>query len=88
MFLFTGTSPLTLNVVFLVEAGIQTNRNCTLLVFPTRVFPNPKPVFWLFSTTRNPGFFNYQTRVIKKMELLLHSIVSNSDNTEAAGWCV
>jgi len=55
------------------------------VVFPTRVFPNPKPGFFgyflltptrFFSTTK-PGYF-------KNLELLLHSNISNSDNTEVA----
>jgi len=29
-------------------------------------FPEPETqVFWLFSTTRNPGFFNYQIQYFK-----------------------
>jgi len=48
--------------------------NSVLVGLPTQVFPNLKHVFlaifynsklffWLLSTTRNPGFFNYQTQV-------------------------
>jgi len=37
------------------------------LMFPTRVFPECETwIFRLFSTTRNPGFFKYQTRVFQK----------------------
>ena len=46
-------------------------------------------VFWIFSTAQNPGFFNYQTQVFKKkLKLLLHSNISDSDNTEVADWRV
>jgi len=59
-------------------------------VFPTQVFPNSKPVFLaIFYYYPKPVFFfNYQTRVSKNLELLLHSNISDSDNTEVAGWCV
>jgi len=54
-------------------------------VFPTRVFPNPKPGFFgyfLLPETRvfqlpNPG-------ILENLELLLHSNISDSDNTEVA----
>ena len=54
------------------------------IVFPTRVFPNPKPVFFgyfllpVFSTTK-PGY-------LENLELLLHSNICNSDNTEVVDW--
>jgi len=36
-----------------------------------------------------PVFFNCQTWVFKKkLQLLLHSNICNSDNTEVADWCV
>jgi len=58
-------------------------------MFPTRVYPYPNPIFWLFSTTRNP-FFSQPTNpdVFKFLELLLHSNISHSDNTEVEEWCV
>jgi len=35
-------------------------------VFPTRVFPYPKPVFLDIFYYPKPVFFNYQTRLFKK----------------------
>jgi len=58
-------------------------------MFPTRVYANPKPVFWLFSTSRNPFFVSTsKPGYFKSLELLLHSNISNSDNTEVEEWCV
>jgi len=59
------------------------------VVFPTRVFPNAKPAFFGY-------FLRHETRVFqppnletsKNLELLLHSNISNSDNTEVVDWRV
>ena len=48
------------------------------IVFPTRVIPNPRSGFF---QPPNPD-------ILKKLELLLHSNISNSDNTEVADWGV
>ena len=48
------------------------------VVFPTRVFPNRKPGF---CQLLKPG-------ILKNLELLLHSNISNSDNTKVAVWRV
>jgi len=37
------------------------------VVFLTRVFPNPKLVFWLFSGTRNPFFSTTKPGYFKKI---------------------
>jgi len=59
-------------------------------MFPIRVFPNSKPGFigyfllpkaCFFFQLPNPG-------ILKTLELLLHSNISNSDNTEVADWGV
>jgi len=51
-------------------------------------FPDPKSVF-LAIFYYPKSVFNYQTGVFKKkLELLLHSNISNSDNTEVADWRV
>ena len=49
-------------------------------------FPEPETrVFGLFSTTRNPFFFQLlNPGILKNLELLLHSNISNSDNTKVA----
>jgi len=44
---------------FLAAFDCKSHEMVLKIVFPTRVF-------WLFSPTRNPGFFNYQTRVFWK----------------------
>jgi len=36
-----------------------------LLVFPTRVFPNAIPIFWLFSITRDPFFQPINLNILK-----------------------
>jgi len=51
-------------------------------MFPTRVYPNPAPVFWLFSTTRNPFFTTSKPGYFKKPRIAVHSNISNSDNTK------
>jgi len=59
------------------------------LVSPTRVLPEPETrffgYFWLpdirFFQLPNPG-------ILKNLELLLHSNISDSDNTEFADWRV
>jgi len=49
--------------------------------------PEPENRFsWLFSSTRNPFFF--KRGYFKKLELLLHSNISNSDNNEVEEWRV
>jgi len=48
-----------------------------ILVFPTRVFSNPKLVFFSYFLLPNLG-------ILKSLELLLHSNIINSDNTEVA----
>jgi len=59
------------------------------LVFPTRVFPNPKPGFLAIFYYPKPGFFQLSNPgIFKNLELLLHSNISNSDNTEVADWRV
>jgi len=57
-------------------------------MFPTRVYPNPKTVFWLFSTTRILFFSTSKPGYFKSLDLLLHSNISNSDNTEVEEWRV
>jgi len=58
-------------------------------VFPTRVFPNLKPVFLAIFYYPKPGFFQLSNPgALKIMELLLHSNISVSDNTEVADWGV
>jgi len=61
-----------------------------VLVFPTRVYPNPIPDtrFWLFSTTRNPFFQPANPDILKKTRIAVHSNISNSDNTEVEEWRV
>jgi len=39
------------------------NHSYCHIVFPTGFSRTRNPFFWLFSTTRNQGFFNYHTRV-------------------------
>ena len=53
-------------------------------------FPKPETCFfWLFSTTRNPFFFQpWNLDIFKNLELLLHLNTSNSDNTELVEWHV
>ena len=59
------------------------------VVFPTRVFPNPKPVFLTIFYYPKPGFLQSPNPDIKKkLELLLHSNTSNSDNAEVSDWGV
>jgi len=57
----------------------------SVVVFPTRVFPNPKPVFLAIFHYPEPVFFQLPNLgILKNLELLLHSNISNSDNTEVA----
>jgi len=56
------------------------------IVFPTRVFTNPKHVF--FSTTRNPFFSTSKPGYLENPGMLLHSNIGDSDNTEVADWGV
>jgi len=58
-------------------------------VFPTQVFPNRKPVFLAIFYYPKPGFFQLPNPgIFKNLELLLHSNINNSDNTEVADWRV
>jgi len=59
------------------------------LVFPTRVFPIRKPVFSGYFLLPEARFFQLPNPGISKiLELLLHSNISDSDNTEVADWGV
>jgi len=59
------------------------------VVFLTRVFPNPKLVFLAIFWYPKPIFFQPPNLGIsKKLELMLQSNISNSDNTEVVEWCV
>ena len=57
------------------------------LVFPTRVFPNPKPVFFGYFPLPETRFFSTtNSGYLKNLELLLHSSINDSDNIEVADW--
>jgi len=59
------------------------------VVFPTRAIPNPKTGFWLFFTSRNPDFFQpINQDILKNLELLLHSNISNCEYIEVEEWRV
>jgi len=58
-------------------------------MFPAQVFPNPKPVFLGYFLLPETRFFQLPNRgILKNLELLLHSNISNFDNTEVADWRV
>jgi len=58
-------------------------------VFPTRVFPNPKPGFLAIFYYPKPVFLTTKPGYLeKKLELLLHSNIGNSGDTEVADWDV
>ena len=61
--------------------------NCTV---SHQGFPEPENRFFrLLSTTRNPFFLQLPNPgILKILESLLHSNISNSDNTEVADWRV
>ena len=51
--------------------------------------PNNTWFIRLFSTTRNLFFFQpINPDIVKKLELLLHWNISDSDSTEVVEWCV
>jgi len=57
--------------------------------FQPGLCPNPKPVFFAIFYHPKPVFFQLLNPGIKKkQELLLHSNISNSDNTKVADWGV
>jgi len=56
-------------------------------MFPIRVYPNPKTVFLGYFLLPATRFFS-NADILKKLELLLHSNISNSDNNEVEEWRV
>jgi len=58
-------------------------------VFPTWVFPNPKPGFLgYFLLPKTQVFLTTKAGYFQNLELLLPSNISNSDNTKFAEWHV
>jgi len=56
-------------------------------VLPTRVLPNPKPGFLAIFYYPKPVIFQLPNpSILRNLELLLHSHISDSDNTEVADW--
>jgi len=59
------------------------------LVFPARVFPNPKPVFLAIFYYPKPVFFQLPNPgILKNLEQLLRLNISNFDNADVADWRV
>jgi len=59
------------------------------LVFPTWLFPNPKPGFLAIFYYPKLGYFQLPNPgILKILELLLHSNISDSDNSEVTDWDV
>jgi len=80
-------SSISLQKLSLVQASIKKRYSAIASSVSNRVFPIPKPGFLAIFCYPKSGLFQLSNPDIKKnMELLLHSNISNSDNTEVGDW--